>query len=99
MTFSLFRKPTKSISNGTSTFYCTTSILLGKGMLCYNIVYMDDDEIEKKEQKSGDSNCPRCGLRTYEDPCPSCGAPMVDKKDDEDEEYDWRERRGGRTRL
>lgn len=52
---------------------------------------MDNEEdIEKIKEKS-DMNCPRCGLRSYEDICPNCGAPMLDKTDDEEEEYDWRE--------
>ncbi len=52
---------------------------------------MEDEEIEKKEPKTEDSHCPRCGLRSYDDICQSCGTPIIDKKDDEEEEYDWRE--------
>ncbi|MES2930205.1 MAG: hypothetical protein V4665_00255 [Patescibacteria group bacterium] len=50
---------------------------------------MVDENIRKKEK--GDTNCPRCGLRSYDTECANCGTPIVDKKDDEDEEYDWRE--------
>jgi len=35
--------------------------------------------------------CPRCGLRSYDEVCQACGTPIVDKSDDEEEEYDWRE--------
>lgn len=51
---------------------------------------MDEDE---KQTNKKEPVCPRCGLRTYNDSCPSCGTPIVDKSDDEEEEYDWRERR------
>lgn len=53
---------------------------------------MEEEELEEK-QESTEPACPRCGLRSYNDPCPSCGAPIVDKSDDEEEEYDWRERK------
>lgn len=52
------------------------------------------DEYEETNEESisgGDSQCPRCGLRSYDDVCQSCGTPIVDKSDDEEEEYDWRE--------
>jgi hypothetical protein len=52
---------------------------------------MDDDN--EKEITPKEPTCSRCGLRTYNDPCPNCGAPIVDKGDDEEEEYDWRERK------
>ena len=58
--------------------------------------YNEYDDGDNNGVKSGDSNCPRCGLRTYEDTCPNCGTPIIDNKDDEEEEYDWRESRGGR---
>ena len=48
------------------------------------------DEEDKKDNKK-EPTCPRCGIRTYDDACPSCGAPIVDTSDDEEEEYDWRE--------
>ncbi len=51
-----------------------------------------EEELEKEEQNNDKGTyCPRCGLRSYDDPCPNCGAPMVNKEDDEEEEYDWRE--------
>lgn len=53
---------------------------------------MENDEIETPKIKE-DSSCPRCGLRSYGEFCQSCGTPIVDKSDDEDEEYDWRETR------
>jgi ribosomal protein L37E len=52
---------------------------------------MDEDE-EIKEEETNEPVCPRCGLRTYNDSCPNCGTPIVDKSDDEEEEYDWREK-------
>lgn len=51
---------------------------------------MEDEEI-KEESSGGDSHCPRCGLRSYDDICQNCGSPIVDKTDDEEEEWDWRE--------
>lgn len=51
-----------------------------------------DDKNNEENGVRGDSICPRCGLRTYEELCPSCGTAIVDKTDDEDEEYDWREK-------
>ena len=50
-----------------------------------------EEELEKEEQNSGESYCSRCGLRSYDDTCQNCGAPMVSKDDDEEEDYDWRE--------
>ncbi len=50
-----------------------------------------DDELEQEEVK--EPVCPRCGLRSYGDSCLNCGTPIVDKTDDEEEEYDWRERK------
>ena len=47
---------------------------------------------EEKEVKEKDTICPRCGLRSYDDICQACGTPIVDKKDDEDEDYNWREK-------
>jgi len=59
---------------------------------------MDYDELEnnEEEQKSEDIICPRCGLRIFEEICPNCGTPIISKSDDEDDEYDRRESRGGR---
>jgi ribosomal protein L37E len=51
---------------------------------------MDEDEIINEPVKK-DSYCPRCGLRSYDDICQNCGAPIIDKTDDEEEEWDWRE--------
>jgi ribosomal protein L37E len=48
-------------------------------------------EQEITEKKHGDTTCGRCGLRAFGTECPNCGTPLVDKKDDEEEEYDWRE--------
>ena len=55
-----------------------------------------DDELENNNENPKEPICPRCGLRSYDDFCQNCGTPIIDKKDDEEEEYDWRERRGGR---
>ncbi|MFA6392972.1 MAG: hypothetical protein WCW54_02725 [Candidatus Paceibacterota bacterium] len=52
---------------------------------------MDPDE-ETKEEDIKEPVCARCGLRSYNDPCPNCGTPIVDKNDDEDEDYNWREK-------
>ena len=49
-----------------------------------------EDEIEQEKKEPV---CPRCGLRSYDNQCANCGTPIVDKKDDEDEEYDWREKK------
>lgn len=46
---------------------------------------------DQEEVKSNDPVCPRCGLRSYDDACQVCGTPIIDKADDEEEEYDWRE--------
>ena len=51
---------------------------------------MDEDIIEE-ETIARDPHCPRCGLRSYDTECANCGTPIIDKKDDEEEEYDWRE--------
>lgn len=53
---------------------------------------MEEEDLEKQEEPT-EPVCARCGFRSYNDPCPSCGAPIVDKSDDEDEEYDWREKK------
>ena len=50
------------------------------------------DENEEKIVEIKDSVCPRCGLRSLDEICQSCGTPIVDKKDDEDEDYNWREK-------
>jgi len=47
---------------------------------------INDDTPAKKEP-----TCPRCGLRSYDANCSNCGTPIVANKDDEEEEYDWRE--------
>jgi ribosomal protein L37E len=46
-----------------------------------------NEEIDRKEPV-----CPRCGLRSYDETCQACGTPIVDNKDDEDEDYNWREK-------
>lgn len=51
---------------------------------------MDEDIIEEEIVKK-DPHCPRCGLRSYDDICQNCGSPIVSKKDDEEEDYNWRE--------
>ncbi|KKP60878.1 MAG: hypothetical protein UR85_C0003G0090 [Candidatus Nomurabacteria bacterium GW2011_GWF2_35_66] len=51
---------------------------------------MDEEEIIE-EKTSADSHCPRCGLRSYDDICQNCGSPILNKTDDEEEDYDWRE--------
>lgn len=48
-------------------------------------------EEELEDATKNDPTCPRCGLRSFDEECANCGTPIVDKKDDEDEEYDWRE--------
>lgn len=60
---------------------------------------MDYDESENNEEISQDTTCPRCGLRVLDEICPSCGTPIISKTDEEEEEYDWRESRGGRRRF
>lgn len=52
---------------------------------------MDEEEITEKSSAKEDAHCPRCGLRSYDDICQNCGSPIVDKSDDEEEEWDWRE--------
>lgn len=52
---------------------------------------MDDDN-QKIEETIKEPICPRCGLRSYDDICQACGTPIIDKKDDEEEDYDWREK-------
>ena len=46
---------------------------------------------EQEENIKKEPTCPRCGLRSYDDICQNCGTPIIEKKDDEEEEYDWRE--------
>lgn len=58
----------------------------------YNFITSENAEENEAVSTGGDSTCPRCGLRTYEPSCPSCGTAIVDNTDDEEEEYDWREK-------
>lgn len=60
----------------------------------YNISMYQEDDIEKEENNNETKEpvCPRCGLRSYDDVCQSCGTPIVGKQDDEEEDYDWREK-------
>jgi|CXWK01.1.fsa_nt_gi ribosomal protein L37E len=51
---------------------------------------MEDEEIQTEKK---DPTCPRCGLRAYDSECAVCGTPIIDKKDEEEEEYDWREKK------
>lgn len=54
---------------------------------------MEEENIEEEQSETKDPMCSRCGLRTYDPVCPNCGTPIIDKKDneDDDEEYNWRE--------
>lgn len=55
---------------------------------------MNDEE--ETEQEEGDKTCPQCGLRQYGESCANCDTPLDEedkKKDDDLDEYDWRERR------
>lgn len=55
---------------------------------------MDEDiEITEETNNSGDGNCPRCGLRTYEEICPVCHTPLAMAKDEKDEDEEYYERR------
>ncbi|KKP91171.1 MAG: hypothetical protein US04_C0001G0138 [Candidatus Nomurabacteria bacterium GW2011_GWD2_36_14] len=54
---------------------------------------MDNEDEIIEESNSPDTQCPRCGLRTYDDVCQSCGSPIISKIDDEEEDYDWREKK------
>lgn len=53
---------------------------------------MDENEDIEIDTGKKDLVCPRCGLRSYDDICQACGTPIIDKKDDEDEDYNWREK-------
>ena len=57
---------------------------------------MYDDE-EEVEEKSDDKICPACGLRQYGDSCANCDVLLEneekEKTQDDDDEYDRRERR------
>lgn len=57
----------------------------------FDIICLMEDENEVEKIETSDPFCPRCGLRSFADECANCGAKIVDKSDDEDEEYDWRE--------
>lgn len=50
------------------------------------------EEDEDKEVEIKEPVCPRCGLRSYDDICQNCHTPIVDKKDDEEEDTNWREK-------
>jgi len=55
-----------------------------------------DDEEEEIEQEENDKTCPQCGLRQYGKSCANCDTALDEedkKKDDDLDEYDWRERR------
>lgn len=58
---------------------------------------MFDDEL--KEQGDDRSVCPKCGLRQYGETCANCHIQIYDEEDpekakeDEYDEYDWREKR------
>ena len=48
-----------------------------------------------EEQEEQDKTCHKCGLRQYGENCANCDIPLEEekKKDDDLDEYDWRERR------
>lgn len=52
----------------------------------------DNTNYDEEVPDTKDPVCPRCGLRSYDDVCQACGTPLIDKKDDEEEDYDWREK-------
>lgn len=57
---------------------------------------MDEEDYQKEIEEP---TCPNCGLRSYNDPCPGCGFSLNEtgntpkENEDEDDVYDWRERR------
>ena len=51
----------------------------------------DNDKNNIKENED-EPTCPRCGLRSYDEVCQNCGTLIIDKSDDEEEYYDWREK-------
>jgi hypothetical protein len=59
---------------------------------------MDNEDENNEEDFGEDAACPQCGMRQYNDVCPNCGIKIkeeeekIEKKDDDDE-YDWREKR------
>lgn len=61
---------------------------------------MYDDENTNEDLTKDERNvCPKCGLRQYGSVCASCNIEIEGeedpdkKKEDEYDEYDWRERR------
>lgn len=53
-------------------------------------------DIELDNENKTEPVCPSCGLRVYNEICPNCNTPIIakeNKEDEEDEDYDWRERR------
>ena len=57
---------------------------------CYNKTM--DEDTNNEENNAKEPVCSRCGLRSYDDVCRNCGTPIVDKSDDEEEDYNWREK-------
>jgi len=58
----------------------------------------DEEENNEEEKTSEDNVCPLCGIRQYGDVCQNCGSKLEEedldkKKEDEADEYDYRERR------
>jgi len=53
---------------------------------------MNEDNNTNEENNVKEPVCPRCGLRSYDNNCKNCGTPIVDKSDDEEEDYNWREK-------
>ncbi|MFA6274244.1 MAG: hypothetical protein WC662_03720 [Candidatus Paceibacterota bacterium] len=58
------------------------------------------EEENLEEEKSDDKTCKLCGLRQYGNICANCETPIEEeeedldkKKEDEWDEYDYRERR------
>ena len=58
------------------------------------------EEENNEEQKDDRNACPTCGLRQYGTMCANCNAEIENeeedpdkRKEDEYDEYDWRERR------
>jgi ribosomal protein L37E len=63
-----------------------------KNFKIYYTINMDNEDDKKVKKEAKEPICPRCGLRSYDEVCQNCGTPIVDKKDEEEEEYDWREK-------
>jgi len=57
------------------------------------------DEEEQETKDPEEKTCSICGLRQYGEVCAGCNTPIEEepdldkRKEDEADEYDWRERR------